>query len=108
GDVVVVVDVAGRVLALEVVEGAEQEVALLLERGEGVGIEGVAARPAGGGRVGHVSWRRRARSTSSRSSSVTWVGRGRHLRNTTTRAAAAAMAAVTGIAQTRLPTPDDG
>src|SRR5690606_16456489 len=107
GRVVVGVEVAGLALAFEVVERPQQEVALLFERGERVGVELVAALPGRCGAVGHRARSRRARSTRSRSSSLTSTGDGRHRRKTTTRAAAAPIAPATGIAQTRLAAPDD-
>ena len=72
-----VVDVAGLVLALEVVERAEQEVALLLQGGERVGVE--PGRPGPSARRGVAGDRhdptaspafRRACSTRARSASL--------------------------------------
>src|SRR5690606_37463934 len=71
--VVAVVDVAGGVLALEILDGAQKEVPLLLQRGQRVRVERAGARAHGRAPPPDAPMERpssSARSTSSRSAAV--------------------------------------
>ena len=96
GAIVVLVEVPGFVLAIEVAKGLQQESALLLEVGEGVEIDGL------------LHDRSSSRSTRARSSGDTATpGRARHRRKATPSPARAQIRAATGSTHTRLATPDD-
>src|SRR5439155_23649428 len=102
GAVVVVVDVAGLVLVVEVAQGLQQEPALFLEVGEDVDVDGCTA----GGDSRHV--RSSSRSTRARSSGDTDTpGPARQRQTATPRPARAQTRAATGSTHTRLATPDD-